>query len=212
MSFGQQLMQIFGAAPESEIIPHVPEERANLLMACDGTSTEVEVLNVIHAFVRLFKPNLVLETGTYHGMGSVALAAGLKENGFGTLHTLEVRDSCIEKARENVAKFDKDLLNIIRFVHGNSLHYISQYQGPPFDFAFFDSQLNLRHVEFHTLASAGKLAKGAICLFHDTSRLRGRCLPDYCPEVIAYLDDLAKTHEHFEFPYGRGFRFFKLRS
>src|SRR5512135_1049960 len=83
---------------ESDLHPHVAEERADLFDSLDGATTELEVLNWLHATIRLLKCENVLETGTYAGFGTVALASACRANGFGMVHTLEMNPKNCEFA------------------------------------------------------------------------------------------------------------------
>jgi hypothetical protein len=58
---------------EINVHPHTPEERADLFLTYDMGSTEIEVLNWLHAMVCLLKPQSILETGTCRGLGTIAL-------------------------------------------------------------------------------------------------------------------------------------------
>ncbi len=56
----------------------------------DCCHTEVEVLGLLHHFLRSIKPRCVLETGTYRGLSTCFLAAALCENGLGgTVHAID---------------------------------------------------------------------------------------------------------------------------
>lgn len=52
-------------------------------------ATEGEVIDLIYALVRCEKPDTVVETGTYHGHGTQAIANALVKNGKGHLWTVE---------------------------------------------------------------------------------------------------------------------------
>ena len=51
--------------------------------------TEGEVLDLIYALVCIEKPEVCVETGTYHGHGTRAIMEGLESNGKGHLWTVE---------------------------------------------------------------------------------------------------------------------------
>ena len=52
-------------------------------------ATEGEVLDLIYALVCIEKPEVCVETGTYHGHGTRAIMEGLESNGKGHLWTVE---------------------------------------------------------------------------------------------------------------------------
>lgn len=153
---------------ESDVHPHCPDERADLFRAADGGSTEFEYLELLHALVRCLKPRLALETGTHHGLGTLAMACALKANECGTLVTIDV-GGC-EDAVKMAHRFQ--LSEVVRFEQSDSIRFLAGYDGPPFDFAFFDSDLAIRGREHSVLLQRGKLSRGAVCAFHDTSPLR----------------------------------------
>ena len=62
---------------ESFTHPHCPEEKAELFFTFDVGSTEVESLELLHAIIRRTKPQMCLETGTFCGIGTIAIAHAL---------------------------------------------------------------------------------------------------------------------------------------
>lgn len=155
------------SAKEIDIHPHDPKERSELFHVRDASgSTEYEFLNLIHAFVMAIKPALVIETGTFTGMGTLAIAHALSWNGFGTLITVDLED-CNE-AKEHVKHYAVD--NHVQFVKSDSLEFCSDYKGELFDMAFIDSGPH-RLLETNALAN-GKLSSGALVILHDASPLR----------------------------------------
>lgn len=170
--FAARLGEAFGATPEPQAHPHVTEERAHLFRAADASSTELEILNLLHALVLAFKPETALETGTHRGLGAIAIASALEANGTGTLHTVELDPGYVALARDNINHFDPTLAGRVELHHADSLRFVREHEGPAFDFAFFDSAMANRHREFEALELRGMLAPGAVCVFHDTSPYR----------------------------------------
>src|SRR5581483_7394265 len=129
---------------EIDIHPHVSSERADLFHSEDPGATELEYLALLRSLVLATKPTLLFETGAWNGAGTEALAAATMVNGFGRLITLDLDADACQRVRErlNHAK-NVDVVNC------NSLDYIAQYHGPPFDFAFLDSQLPTRVEELN---------------------------------------------------------------
>lgn len=209
-TLSEALAAIFGMVPEHEVHPHVDEERAALFHSLGGGATELEYLTLIHAIAHVEKPQLVLETGAYKGIGSLALAAALSVNGFGMLHSLEIDPQRIEDARANIRAFDPLLLEMVTFHETDSLEWLEAYEGPPFQMAFFDSELHLRHRELEIMLRRSLLDTGAIAIFHDTSRHRGRYSDDYSAEMIRALDDYSSGRQWMEFPLSRGLRMVRV--
>ncbi|MBV6459381.1 MAG: hypothetical protein HONBIEJF_02529 [Fimbriimonadaceae bacterium] len=211
MSFSLTLQKVFGEAKsESDVHPHSPVERAHLFHSFDGGSTEIEVLTFLNALVLLFKPTTLLETGSGQGYGTIALAAAIKENGFGKLQSLEFDSNTAREALAKLQRFDDKLLPLVDIHVGESLDFLSGYDGPPFDFAFFDSDLKIRHREFEILKFRDKLRPGAVCVFHDTSRHRGEYLHDFNAEMIMHLDVASNSLERLESNLSRGVRLIRL--
>jgi predicted RNA methylase len=207
---------------ESQVHPHCTAEQAHLFSSVDGGSAELEVLSFLSALVSLFKPTIVLETGTGKGYTSLAIADALKTNGRGHLHTVEFDPSTVAVAKQNLEQVAPELKAWITHHTGDTREFISSWSGPPFDFALFDSDLQIRHIEFEMLLCAseisedpeipshGNLARGAVCCFHDTSRFRGETMHDFNPEMIAALDRHSQGQQWLECPYSRGFRVLRL--
>ena len=55
-------------------------------------STEGEVLDLLYSLVRVQRPEVCVETGTYHGHGTLAIAKALDKNERGHLWTVENYD------------------------------------------------------------------------------------------------------------------------
>ena len=58
---------------------------------------------LLYGLVRAMKPAVVLEIGTSFGWSALHLAAGLRDNGRGVLHTVEIHQGRREAAQANVA-------------------------------------------------------------------------------------------------------------
>ena len=88
---------------------------------------------MLKMFVRMIRPQQVLEIGTYSGYSALCLAEGLEEGGL--LHTFEINDEQEDFTRrwlEGSPYADK-----IRFYIGDALQLVPQL-GITFDLAFID--------------------------------------------------------------------------
>lgn len=123
----------------------------------DWDSAEVEVSDLVAAFVRALRPDYVVETGTAFGQTAYAIGIVLAEAGVGHLYTVEVDHDRVVQAQERC----KDLP--VTVVEKDSLEF-----DPPdgIGFAWFDSLLGLRIPEFR--AYYKRFAKHATVGFHDT--------------------------------------------
>jgi predicted O-methyltransferase YrrM len=215
-NFWQVMATCFPAVVETEVHHHSPSECADLYHSIDGGSTELEVLNIINALVCLFKPENALETGSFMGFGSCAIAAGLEANSRGKLASLELYSDCIKLAEENVRQFNPDLLNRIQFHCGASIEYIKNYQGAPFDFVFFDTELEIRAQEFELMMERNLLNPNAICLFHDTSEVRVHHAEGTPTDERVDRKGIAANcrdqFDWFEFPFSRGFLLLRKKA
>lgn len=193
---------------ESEIHPHVPQERAELFEVADSGSTEYEVLNWIHSFIRVLKPSLIVETGAWEGMGTVALAHACKLNGFGKVHSLEKEPSCCVRLQTILE--EEKLLPWAEVHLCDSLEFLQSTQLK-FDVGFFDSLTEIRGRECEILMDKGALKKLAV--FHDTSEFRSGSAADWThPDVqIAYREHILKLSKrpectgYFDSSLSRGF-------
>lgn len=179
---------------EAALHPHVAAEQANLFMALDAGSTELEVLNWLHSTVILLKPSEILETGAFNGYGTVALAAACRANGRGRVHSVELDEAACARA---CRLLDELRLSQWVSVHCSESRAFLRRTSVLFDFAFFDSACEVRAEECAICMERGILQGPAV--FHDTSALRTLSLRD-CPTQefhSAYrrgLEDLAARY------------------
>lgn len=153
------------AVSEQDIHDHDPRERAHLFHNRDASgSTEYEFLNLIHALVMAMKPERAIETGTFTGMGTLAIAHAMSWNGIGQLTTVDC-DPCLE-AKAQIDRYA--LTHLVNFIKSDALEFINAYAGEPFDMAFIDSG-DGRLVETNALVERGKLSDRALVILHDAS-------------------------------------------
>jgi hypothetical protein len=141
----------------------VPEERADLFIAFDICSTEMEFLNFLYATALMLKPNRILEAGCYHGIGTMALAAACRHNGIGHVVSIDIDDKAIEITRTRLMRCG--LSGRVDLVHADCAEYLRGVTEP-FQMAFFDSGVE-RPDEFELCHERGLLAGPSF--FHDTS-------------------------------------------
>ena len=188
---------------EKAVHRHHPQERADLYSSVDGGSVEIETGEMLAALVRTFKPELVLETGTFLGVAARIISEAMTRNGFGRLITLEMNANQANIARASLA----DLANV-EVVTANALAWLNDYQGPPFGLVFLDSDASVRPIELALLHENG-LAIGPV-MVHDTSRLRAAGGMNDCPGYPVSLDALGLGG--VECHGARGWRLFDLRK
>jgi predicted O-methyltransferase YrrM len=92
-----------GESVQREYTPRTQEcPNPRLWHMADSQSTELEVLDFLKALVTTVKPRLIVETGTFLGYGAIAMAQGLKSNGFGRVITIEQDALICAKAKERI--------------------------------------------------------------------------------------------------------------
>jgi predicted O-methyltransferase YrrM len=210
LNYAESLAAQVYTCAEVDIHPHCPDERAELFRAVEQGAVELEVLNALNALVYLFKPSLVLETGTGTGQTTLAMLSALNSNGFGSLHTLEIDEDKSRTAREAICRLDSSSRLRATFHRAATLDWIAQTEPIIFDFVFFDSLIAFRHEEFALLRKRGMLSPKAVCVFHDTSRLRGATFDDFNPEMVRALDEASHGRQWLESDLSRGLRIIKM--
>lgn len=155
--------------------PHSPDERAELFLAHNAGTTEIEVLNWLHATVCLLKPRHILETGAADGIGTLALASACRANGFGMVHSVEIDPARCRHGEARLRRYGVGAY--ARFYAEDSRAFLRR-TDLTFDFGWFDSMCEFRVDEYEVCRDRGIL-KGPAA-FHDTSPLRTRTLTD-CP-------------------------------
>lgn len=153
--------------PEAQVHPHVVQEKPHLFESVDGGSTEIEMLNFLHSTIRLTKPSLILETGSYLGIGTLAIANACKLNGFGKVVSLEFDTNYYNFAKKIIQK--EGLEEWVELINGDTLKYLKETHYT-FDLGFFDSENDIRGIECEICLQRNILKKTAV--FHDTSRYR----------------------------------------
>ena len=152
---------------ESEVHSHVPEEKSYLFKAIDGATTELEILNWLYATVQIVKPSKILETGSFIGVGTLAMAFACKINSFGKVYSLESKSVYLEDAKKLIQL--AELNNFVEFIQEDSIEYLKKCNHK-FDIGFFDSENSIRAKECEICLDKNILTKMAI--FHDTSKHR----------------------------------------
>ena len=136
--------------------PHCP--RPDLWTCHDGVATEVEVLELLGAFVRACQPDIVVETGTYRGHGAEQIGRALAANGHGHCWTLEIDPRWSDESTARLAGLPVTQV----------MQPAVEWTPPgPIDFAWFDSETDQRVGEF--LAYRPFMHPRTVVGFHDTA-------------------------------------------
>lgn len=85
--------------------PDVRGTPSRLWSMFDTVTPESEVIDFLYTLIRLVKPEAVLETNTWTGLATVAVAHALRENGFGHITTFTTDFEALKAARHNFKKY-----------------------------------------------------------------------------------------------------------
>lgn len=157
------------SAEKSKPSAECPQPR--LWSMFDGWTAEVETLEFLYALTRLVKPRWVVETGTWHGFGAMAIGMGLRDNGRGKLVSMEIEQESYEVAKEKIEV--AGLTQWVELLNTSSLNYKTE---EAIDFLFLDSAIEIRGPEF--MHFRANIEPNAIVVFHDTSVEHHRVLED----------------------------------
>lgn len=125
----------------------------------DDASTEVEVAELVAAFVRALQPSIVVETGTSFGFTAEMIGHALQRNAHGHLYTVDVDAEMVKIASERCVGLPVTVLHMAS----------SDFTPPgPVGFAWLDSEPQFRIDEAHALRPY--LAAGAFVGIHDTAQ------------------------------------------
>jgi predicted O-methyltransferase YrrM len=172
------LPRTFLLRSEAKVHLHVAEENSHLFLAYNAETTEIEVLNWLHATICLLKPHNILETGSADGIGALALGSACKNNGFGKVYSVEIdpeRCKRLERLLKNNA-----LKEYGQVVQCDSITFLRRTEIR-FDFAFFDSVCELAAREY-AICIERDILQG-VAVFHDTSPLRTLSLKGWPSEA-----------------------------
>jgi predicted O-methyltransferase YrrM len=128
----------------------------------DDDSTELEVAELVGAFVRALQPEVVVETGTAWGVTAAAIGRALSANAHGRLVTAEPNDERAAAARRRCEGLPVEVVTARSF----------EVDWPaPIDFAWLDSHMPIRADEFRSLRP--RMRTGAIVGLHDAGPQHG---------------------------------------
>lgn len=132
-----------GESVQREYTPPSPEcPHPELWTMMDSQTSELEVLDFLKALVMTIKPQLIVETGTFLAYGTLKMAEGLKENGFGKIITIEYDSTIFAKAKQRIET--SGLESWIETRNESSLD--TRVEGT-IDFLYSDSELRIREQE-----------------------------------------------------------------
>lgn len=144
--------------PESRFtVPRLDCPNPKYWHSTDGDSTEIEVSELVGAFVRALQPELVVESGAAWGQTSAEIGIALRANGHGRLVTTEIQPDRVAFTEYLCRELP------VEVVEGSSLDYVPD---GPVGFAWLDSYEDLRVAEavhYHRW-----MGPGSVIGIHDT--------------------------------------------
>jgi predicted O-methyltransferase YrrM len=151
----------WGESLQPEYTPPSPEcpfpERWKMY---DTMTAEAEVLEFLTCLVTTLKPNLIVETGSFAGISTLALAEGLQKNGFGKIISCEFDSQVFARARQRIA--ESGLAQWIDLRNESSL---DMSVAGTIDLLFSDSDENIRGQEVRTFLP--QMNPHGLILMHD---------------------------------------------
>lgn len=151
---GQLVPEYHRPTPEC---PH--PERWNMH---DSMTAEVEVLEFLYALVKTAKPSLVVETGTFMGISTLAIAEAMEWNGLGRVVSCEKDPQVFEAEKQKIgaSKF-RDRIEL------RNESSLEMTVAGEIDLLFSDSDLESREQEVRRYLP--QVSPYGLILMHDSS-------------------------------------------
>jgi predicted O-methyltransferase YrrM len=151
----------WGDSLQPEYTPATPEcphpERWKMY---DTMTAEVEVLEFLTTLVTTLKPELIVETGTFSGISTLALARGMEKNGFGRIISCEFDPKVYAKAKERI-----DGSGLGKWIELRNQSSLEMKVEGTIDLLFSDSDEKIREQEVRTFLS--QVNPNGLILMHD---------------------------------------------
>lgn len=143
--------------------PEVNDWTGKYFQMFDDGGVELEVGEFLYGLLRVLKPNLVLETGTYTGISAMYMGQALNDNGFGNVLSLEI-DPVHKKRAEDLW----ERVGLEEYV-GCRLQSSKDFESTEvWDFMFLDSEPEFRFAELVKFFPS--LRPGGFVFIHDLHR------------------------------------------
>jgi predicted O-methyltransferase YrrM len=151
----------WGESLQPEYTPASPEcpfpERWKMY---DTMTAEAEVLEFLTCLVTTLKPNLIVETGSFAGVSTLALARGLQKNGFGKIISCEFDSQVFAKARQRISES-----GLAQWVDLRNQSSLEMSVAGTIDLLFSDSDEKIRGQEVRTFLP--QMNPHGLILMHD---------------------------------------------
>jgi caffeoyl-CoA O-methyltransferase len=134
---------------ESEIFPQTEMGSSPLL------------IKILTQLIRILKPKVALEIGTFTGVTSIAMAKAMPDGGH--LYTIEKFDKFSRVAKKNID--GNGMSDKITLLEGDAFEIMSALRGVTLDFVFIDGNKE-RYLDFFQLADK-MLSKNGVVVIDD---------------------------------------------
>lgn len=133
----------------------------------NGSLSSAGCLAFLYHMIRLAKPKLGLEIGTFKAGTSEVLASAMQANGIGILMTIDPYGA--KRVPPILANWSAELREHVSFCASTSMDFFSALGSQPleFDFVFVDGNHTYEFVSFDLDMSAKWLAPGGILILDD---------------------------------------------
>jgi len=123
---------------------------------------------LLFALVRLQRPAVAAEVGTYHGGGAEVIARALRENGDGFLHTADPFGA--DRCPEIFARWPGELRRLVEFHPLNSMDFFLKlhHRRVALDFVLVDGDHDYELALFDLQMAARLLRPGGIVVMNDS--------------------------------------------
>jgi predicted O-methyltransferase YrrM len=149
---------------------------------------------MIYSLIRAGRPQTVVEFGTSFGIGTIHLAAAVRDNGTGKVISTELNAGKAQRAREHLA--EAGLADVAEVVTGDALEVLAAVPGP-IGFALIDGWKEL-YLDLLRVIEP-QLAPGALVVADDTVQF-ATVVADY----LSYVRDEANGYVSVAFLSGDG--------
>ena len=152
-----------GETTQAEYHPATPEcphpERWRMF---DSMAAELEVLDFLESLIATIKPQLVVETGTFTGLSTLRMAAGMQRNGFGRVISCEVDPDVFARAKRRI-----EASALAHWVELRNESSLDMKIDGTIDILFSDSHIPIREQEVRRFLP--QVSPFGLILMHDAS-------------------------------------------
>lgn len=133
------------------------------------TSLDPESGELLYGLVRLLKPEIAVEIGTFKGYSAICIGQALEDNKKGKLYTMDPAELEIVK----IAIRKSGLKNRIEYITDFSTNFIPKMNFKKIDLAMIDGDHSYKAVKKDFELVKNSIPSGGIIIFHDTIWFEG---------------------------------------